>query len=99
MKYLLIKNRRLYKLFLKFELKRLQFKSIFFNKKIPNYIRQQAFVNLNYINKNSSYTSIKQRCFITNNARSVSNHFKFSRIKLRLLISNNYINGVKKANR
>jgi ribosomal protein S14 len=96
MKYLLIKNKKLYKLFYKFELKRLQYKSLFFNRKLPFYLRQKAFDCLVKINNNSSPVAIKQRCFITNNCRSVLNHFKLSRIKLRLLISNNYINGVKK---
>ncbi len=96
MRYLLIKNKKLYKLFYKFELKRLQYKSLFFNTKLPFYIRQKAFLLLTKINKNSSYVTIKQRCFLTNNNRSVLNYFKISRIKLRLLISNNYINGVKK---
>jgi small subunit ribosomal protein S14 len=99
MKYLLIKNKKLYKLFFKFELKRLQYKSIMLNTKLPNYIRQRALMYINKLNKNSSYVSIKQRCFTTNNGRSVLNHFKLSRIKLRLLISNNYINGVKKFNK
>ena len=96
MKYLVIKNKKLYKLFFKFELKRLQYKSVAYNVLLPNYIRQQGFALLSNINKLSSFTIIKQRCFITNNSRSVSNHFKLSRIKLRLLISNSFINGVKK---
>lgn len=99
MRYLLIKNKRLYKLFFKFELKRLQYKSVMLNTKLPNYIRQGAFTCINKLNKNSSYVAIKQRCFVSNNGRSVLNHFKISRIKLRLLISNNYINGVKKSNK
>ncbi len=99
MNYLIIKNKKLYKLFFKFELKRLQYKSVMLNVNLPNYIRQQAFMYINKMNKNSSYVCIKQRCLITNNGRSVLNHFKLSRIKLRLLISNNYINGVKKFNR
>ena len=96
MRYLVIKNKKLYKLFFKFELKRLQYKSVAYNVLLPNYIRQQGFALLSNINKLSSFTAIKQRCFITSNSRSVSNHFKLSRIKLRLLISNNFMNGVKK---
>lgn len=98
MRYLLIKNKRLYKLFFKFELKRLQYKSLFMNRKLPNYIRQEAFLSLNKMKSNYSFITLKQRCFITNNGRSVLNHFKIARIKLRLLISNNYINGIKKFN-
>jgi ribosomal protein S14 len=96
MKYLIIKNKKLYKLFFKFELKRLQYKSLAYNLKVPNYIRQYSFSHLSKFSNSSSYVMIKQRCFISNNGRSVSNHFKLARIKLRLLISNNYINGVKK---
>jgi small subunit ribosomal protein S14 len=99
MRYLLIKNKKLYNLFFKFELKRLQYKSVMLNRRLPNYIRQKAFKHMIKLNKNSSYVAIKQRCFITNNGRSVLNHFKLSRIKLRLLISNNYVNGVKKSNK
>lgn len=99
MRYLLIKNKKLYQLFFKFELKRLQYKSLFLNTKLPNYIRQNAFLQLSKLNKNSSFVSIRQRCFLSNSSRSVSTHFKLARIKLRLLISTNYINGVKKMNR
>jgi small subunit ribosomal protein S14 len=99
MKYLLIKNKKLYKLFFKFELKRLQYKSVMLNTRLPNYIRQKAFTYINKLDKNTSYVAIKQRCFLSNNGRSVLNHFKLSRIKLRLLISNNYVNGVKKFNK
>lgn len=96
MRYLIIKNKKLYKLFYKLELKRVQYKSLFYNRLLPNYIRNRAFCVLKSIDKKSSMTRIKQRCFITNNSRSVINHFKISRIKLRTLISNNYLNGVKK---
>jgi ribosomal protein S14 len=94
----MIKNKKIYKLFFKLELKRLQYKSLVYNLRIPKYIRQHSFLCLSKISSSSSYTMIRQRCFISNNGRSVSNHFKLSRIKLRLLISNNYINGVKKLN-
>lgn len=97
MKYLLLKNRRLYKLFFQFELKKIQFKFILLNQYLPGYIRQYAFNKLNTIKPNTSLVYIKNRCFITNKSRSVSNYFRISRIKLRSLISNNYINGVKKS--
>jgi ribosomal protein S14 len=96
MRYLIIKNKKLYKLFYKLELKRLQYKSLFYNRLLPSYIRSKAFYFLKSIDNKSSYTRIKQRCFVTNNSRSVINHFKISRIKLRTLVSNNYLNGVKK---
>lgn len=98
MKYLIIKNKKIYKLFYKTEIKRLQYKSIFYNIRTPYYIRQYAFNQLKNLPLSSTYTMIRQRCFMTNNSRSILNHFKLSRIKLRQLVSNNFVNGVKKAN-
>jgi small subunit ribosomal protein S14 len=95
-RYLIIKNKRLYKLFFKLELKRAQYKAVVYNLQLPFYIRQRAIMALSAISGASSYVSIKQRCLITGKSRSVSNYFKLARIKLRLLISNDYANGIKK---
>lgn len=97
MKYLLLKNRRLYKLFFQFELKKLQLKFVLLNQYLPGYIRQHAFNKLNVMKPYSSLTYVRNRCFITNKSRSVFNYFRISRIKLRNLISNNYLNGIKKS--
>lgn len=97
MKYLKTKNKRLYKLFYNAELEKLQYKFIFNNLNLPFFIRQQALWKLTSIK--NSYVTIKNRCYITNKNRSLFNYFKLSRIKLRLLASNNYINGIKKYNR
>jgi small subunit ribosomal protein S14 len=98
MRYLLIKNKKIYKLIYSFELKRLQYKTIIFNENLPFYIRQHAVVNLNRLHNNkNSFVNIHQRCFFTNRGRSVFNFFKISRIKLRCLLSNNYITGIKKS--
>lgn len=95
MKYLKVKNKKLIALFFNNELKKLQYKFIFTNTSLPFYIRQDAFKKL----KNMNTIGIKYRCYITNNSRSVYNYFKLSRIKLRLLISNNFVNGLKKYNK
>lgn len=97
MRYLLIKNKKLYNLFYNLELKKLKYKFIFNNTYLPGFVRQYALMSYNRIYK-ISCSSIKQRCFYTNNSRSVLNYFKISRIKLRLLVSNNYLNGIKKIN-
>ena len=97
MRYLKIKNKKLYKLFYNIELQKIQYKFIFNNTLLPFFIRQQAFNKLS--NMNFSYVTIKNRCYVTNKNRSVFNYFKLSRIKLRLLASNNYINGIKKYNK
>jgi small subunit ribosomal protein S14 len=93
MKYLKIKNKKVYRLYYSQELKQLKYKYIFNNIKLPGYMRQEAF---NELSACSSFVKIKRRCFITNKSRSVSKLFKISRIKLRTLVSNNFINGVKK---
>ena len=97
MRYLLFKNRRLYNLFFQFEFKRLQLKFILLNQSLPGYIRQHAFNRLNALKPCTSSVYLKNRCFITNKSRSVSNYFRISRIKLRSLISNNYLNGARKS--
>lgn len=97
MRYLLIKNKKIYTLLYKHELKRIQYKSIIYNRKLPFYIRQHAISFLNNMDKKTSIVKLRQRCFFTNRSRSVSNFFKIARMKLRLLISNNFINGLKKS--
>lgn len=91
----MLKNKRLYNLFFKEELKKLCYKSIFFNRNLPTYIRQKAYVSLKN-NSSKSFITKKRNCLITTSSRSITNHFKISRIKLRMLFSNNYINGIKK---
>lgn len=97
MRYLLIKNKKIYNLLYKNELKRLQFKSVIYNRKLPYYIRQVAIFKLSQLDSKTSVVSLRQRCFFTNRSRSVFNFFKIARMKLRLLISNNYVNGLKKS--
>lgn len=98
MRYLLLKNKKIYNLIYTFELKRIQYKTIIYNSKLPYYIRQKAIINLHDLNSKSSLIKLRQRCFFTNKSRSVFNFFKISRIKLRYLISNNYLNAIKKSN-
>jgi ribosomal protein S14 len=97
MNYLKIKNKKLYKVFKNNEIKRVHYKFVFYNTKLPENIRQAALTALQ--SQGISDVQIKQRCYITNRSRSVFKNFKISRIKLRTLISNNFINSVKKYNK
>ena len=97
MRYLLIKNKKIYNLLYKNELKRIQYKSVIYNRQLPHYIRQMAIFKLSRLDSKSSVVSLRQRCYFTNRSRSVFNFFKIARMKLRLLISNNYLNGIKKS--
>lgn len=94
MRYLLIKNKKLYREYFKNELNNVLYKNILYNQKLPNYIRQFAFFNKQ---KTISITKIRQRCYFSNKSRAIFNHCKLSRIKLRFLISNNFLNAVKKS--
>lgn len=96
MKYLRVKSKNLNKSFFNSELKLLKYKFIFYNLKLPNFIRSKAFEELK-LNRNSN--NFKGRCLLTNRSRSLYNHFKISRIKLRSMFSNSFINGIKKYNK
>lgn len=93
MKYLIKKSKLNYLKYFKNEVQIVAFKLIGYNCKLPFFIRQYALTKLFKI-KNT----YRQRCFLTFKARSISNQFKLSRIKLRYLISNNFISGIKKVN-
>lgn len=94
MRYQFYKTKKKLNLFLAYEKNRLLLKNVYSNTNIPNYIRQVAGFKL----FKQGVDSVRNRCLITNKSRSVFSNFKLSRIKLRWLISNNYINGVKKTN-
>jgi ribosomal protein S14 len=95
MRYLYIKNKRLNNNYLRNEVTNIVHKNLTYNIKLPHYIRQNnlaCFLNSKFVKHN-----VRNRCYITNKARSVNNYFKLSRIKLRSLISNSYINAIKKS--
>jgi ribosomal protein S14 len=94
MKYLLFKNKKLYNTFFNNEIQILKLKFISKNLKIPAFIRQQAAMG-SYRKYN---LKARNRCVISNKSRSIFNYFKISRIKLRQLFSNSFVNGVKKKN-
>lgn len=94
MRYLLIKNKKIYKEYFKNELDTLLYKNVIYNQNLPNYIRQ--FIHFSK-KKMTSICKIRQRCYFSNKSRSVLNYHKLSRIKLRALISQNKLNGIKKS--
>jgi small subunit ribosomal protein S14 len=89
------KKRR--KLFFKYELKRLQLKTIANNQYLPKEIRFTSQVQLAELPKNSSSVQIKNRCVITGRPRAVYKLFKISRIKLRELALSGKLPGVRKS--
>jgi ribosomal protein S14 len=94
MRYLYIKIKKSFKNFITEEINKINYKSILANRDLPKYIRQYAVESLQRIKL--KHTS-RNRCYITNKSRSINNHTKLSRIKLKLLISNGHMNSIKKS--
>ena len=97
MKYLFIKIKNIFYSIIKYELMRLKYKYIFYNTKLPYFLRQQAFFCLNELPKNSSLIKLRNRCFQTNKSRSVFKYFNINRFQLKLKISFGKTSGVKKS--
>lgn len=92
-----IKDQKIRALVQKYEAKRMELKSIFYNQSLPESVRQQAFTELDQLPKNSSATRVRNRCVLTGRGRAVYQMFKMSRICFRELASMGAIPGVKKA--
>jgi small subunit ribosomal protein S14 len=83
---------------LKFELKRLQYKSLSQDRRsLPSDLRYEYSFKLSKLPRNSSKTRIRNRCIVTGRSRSVYKLFRVSRIVFRELASQGAIAGVKKA--
>lgn len=97
MKKLYIKDKNRRHFFSKLEKKKLILKYIFNNLKLSGKIRSQAYlqyINMVYFN---SHTKIRNRCVMSNRARSVYRDFKISRIFFKRYALEGNLMGVKKA--
>jgi ribosomal protein S14 len=89
------KKRR--KLAFQYEHKRNEYKSIAYDRNLPNAIRAEAIAKLSKLPRNSSMTRSRNRCVVTARPRSVYRLFHVSRIILRELASQGRILGLKKS--
>ena len=89
------KNRR--KLIAKYELKRVQYKSLIKDFSIPKGIKNVYIEKLNKLPRNSSKIRIKNRCILTGRGHSVLRFCGLSRLKFRDLASQGLLMGVIKA--
>lgn len=62
MNYLKVKNAKIIKRVYKDELKRVLYKSIYYNTKLSPQLRQKAFFKLEGLKKQSSVSFLKARC-------------------------------------
>lgn len=93
----ILRDEKRRKLFNKYETIRKQLKAIFENTSLPLAIRQEAYLKLNKLPRNSAVSRVRRRCVITGRGRAVYQDFKLSRLAFRELASNGYLMGVKKA--
>ena len=89
------KKRR--KLFLKYFEKRSIYKNIIKNPQATTEERYKAQFLLQKLPRNSLKSRIKNRCVLTGRTHAIVSPFNISRIKLRDLVSNGKIPGVKKS--
>lgn len=97
MSNLIYRDKKKRKLYLKNELKRLQYKSIINDCSISKDIRYNYIQKLNQLSRNSSSVRIKNRCILTGRGHSIYSFCKLSRIKFRELASKGSLMGVIKS--
>ena len=89
------KNKR--KLYLRSLKKRNDLKQILKDKSIEPIERYKTQMKFIKLNQNSSKTRLKKRCILTGRSKGLVNPFNISRIRLRELISEGMIPGVKRS--
>jgi ribosomal protein S14 len=89
------KKRR--KLHLKYELKRIEYKSLISTLTLQPELRTEYLRKLNKLPRNSSVVRIKNRCILTGRGHSVYKFCRLSRIKLRELASQGVLMGISKS--
>jgi succinate dehydrogenase (ubiquinone) iron-sulfur subunit len=93
--YIKDKNRRFS--FLYIEKKKIVLQYIFNNLNLPVTIREKAYIQYIKLVQFNSITKIKNRCLLTNRARSIYRRFKMSRIFFKEYALRGDLMGVKKA--
>ena len=84
-------------LYLNYELKRIEYKSMISNLSLSPEIRTDFIHKLNKLPRNSSLIRIKNRCILTGRGHSVHRFCRISRIKLRELVSQGLMMGISKS--
>lgn len=97
MKYLLLKDKRRRIVFSLYEKKRKFLLAIYQNLKLPIKLRYLAYTNLVVLTKESYITRIKNRCVLTNRARSIYRDYGLSRLMFRKYILQGKLIGLKKS--
>jgi len=97
MSNLLYRDKKKRNLHLKYETKRLEYKTILNDLSLPKEIRYNIMLLLNRLPRNSSKVRIKNRCILTGRSHSILRICKLSRIKFRELASQGLLTGITKS--
>lgn len=97
MKNIVNRDQKRRNLFLKNELKRVQYKSIIKNFFISGDKKDEYVTKLNKIKRNSSKVRVKNRCVLTGRGKAVYRFCRLSRIRFRELASRGLLLGVSKS--
>nr|QES94796.1 ribosomal protein S14 [Trebouxia lynnae] len=97
MKNIVKRDQKRRNLFFKNELKRVQYKSVIKNYKIPGETKEKCVFKLNKIPRNSSRVRVKNRCILTGRGKAVYSFCRLSRIRFRELCSQGLLLGVTKS--
>lgn len=81
----------------KYEYKKIQLKSIAENSALPMELRFKARLDLTELPRDASVVRIRNRCILTGRPRSVYRRWRISRIKIRELMAENKIPGLRKS--
>ena len=91
------RDRRKRTLFINELSRRTKIKNILKQRDLDMSTRYKVQMTLNKLNKNSQRERIVNRCVLTERVHSVLKSFKISRIELRNLAGEGYLNGLKKS--
>ena len=91
------KDKKRRNLVCKYELRRVEYKSIIKNTDLPTEIRSDFMNKLNTLPRNSCEVRIMNRCILTGRSKAVYRFCKISRIKMRELAASGLLAGVKKS--
>jgi len=97
MSNLIQRDKKKRNLYLKQEIKRLEYKSLFNDLTLEKEFRYNSMLALNKIPRNSCRVRIKNRCILTGRTHSVYKICKLSRIKFRELASQGLLMGITKS--
>ena len=95
--HFVIKDKKKRVLYSRYEWQMRQLKAIANNLMLPPEVRYKARLEMTDLPRDCSVTRIRNRCIITGRGRGVYRLFHLSRIKIRDLIAQNKIPGLRKS--